>query len=142
MGRLIEPNAALLLLPVARNSIWVVVFGIPFERALKYHRMISRLMIIIVITHMSSWWNLWFKAFSYADAWKIITIDFSISDPTKKPAFVQIWGSKDKIIQNGELACLCAVLILLSSLNWVPTIPHTCTCLYFSTYSSYLQYSF
>jgi predicted ferric reductase len=38
-------NASFILLPVTRYSVWYKVFGITYERAIKYHRLLS-------------WWNL------------------------------------------------------------------------------------
>src|SRR5690606_19138955 len=35
-------NLTFILFPVTRNTIWVWFFGIPFERAIKYHRWIGR----------------------------------------------------------------------------------------------------
>lgn len=40
-GQLNLLNFTLIMLPVTRHSIWVWIFGIPFERALKYHRWIG-----------------------------------------------------------------------------------------------------
>ena len=37
-GHLSNLAFSLLLLPAARNSMWVAAYGIPFERAVKYHR--------------------------------------------------------------------------------------------------------
>ncbi|KAL0476912.1 hypothetical protein AKO1_006565, partial [Acrasis kona] len=34
-------NASFVILPVARYSLWFKVFGIPFERAVKYHRLLA-----------------------------------------------------------------------------------------------------
>jgi ferric-chelate reductase len=34
-------NFTFVLFPIARNSIWTLIFGIPFERAIKYHKWIS-----------------------------------------------------------------------------------------------------
>lgn len=59
IGHLNDLHMALLLLPVTRNSVWVWLFGIPFERAIKYHRWLARLTWTFVTTHMFLWWAVW-----------------------------------------------------------------------------------
>ena len=42
----------LVVLPASRTSIWVIVFGIPFERAIKWHRLFGKLFIGSVYLHL------------------------------------------------------------------------------------------
>ena len=44
-------NFTFVLLPIARNSIWTLIFGIPFERAIKYHKWISIWAYICMCLH-------------------------------------------------------------------------------------------
>eukprot|EP01080_Neovahlkampfia_damariscottae_P009263 gene9263-1350_t len=44
-------NFTFVLLPIARHSIWTVIFGIPFERAIKYHRWIAVWTYICMCLH-------------------------------------------------------------------------------------------
>lgn len=50
---------SLLVLPVARNSIWSTVYGIPYERAIRYHRYLGRATFFYVTLHMLCWWISW-----------------------------------------------------------------------------------
>eukprot|EP01027_Heterolobosea_sp_BB2_P015731 GEZU01022504.1.p1 GENE.GEZU01022504.1~~GEZU01022504.1.p1 ORF type:complete len:332 (-),score=13.90 GEZU01022504.1:360-1355(-) len=71
IGHFINLHFGLLLLPVTRNSIWVRMIGLPFERAIKYHRWISRIGFFLIAAHFICWlrdWYvrkvLWMKPFS------------------------------------------------------------------------------
>ena len=43
IGHLNELHMALAMFPISRNSVWNHFFGIPFERALRYHRWLGRI---------------------------------------------------------------------------------------------------
>jgi hypothetical protein len=62
IGHLNEINMALLILPVTRNSIWFLLFGIPFERALIYHRRLGVIVFALMTAHLAIWWNIWAAA--------------------------------------------------------------------------------
>ena len=49
------------LFPVARNSLWESSFGIPFERAVRYHRTAGGLAWLSVTVHMGLWFAKWRK---------------------------------------------------------------------------------
>jgi predicted ferric reductase len=49
------------LFPASRNSLWESVFGIPFERAIKYHRIVGVLAYLTVTAHMLLWFVKWGK---------------------------------------------------------------------------------
>ena len=46
----------LMVLPVARNSMWQCVFGISWEAMLRFHRVVARAFLICSLTHMFSFW--------------------------------------------------------------------------------------
>jgi ferric-chelate reductase len=50
-GQLVLMNTSIILFPVARNSIWLYIFGIPFERAIKYHRWVSTSYYVCMCLH-------------------------------------------------------------------------------------------
>ena len=50
-GRLIAPTLGLLLLPMTRNSLWLPLLGVPFERAVKVHQVTAVLLLGLVIAH-------------------------------------------------------------------------------------------
>ncbi|PRP77243.1 endoglucanase (endo-1,4-beta-glucanase) (cellulase) [Planoprotostelium fungivorum] len=51
-GTLIAANAMLAVIPATRNSILVVLTGIPFDRAVQFHRWVGRLTVIIATVHV------------------------------------------------------------------------------------------
>mmetsp|Transcript_22693 Transcript_22693/g.31604 ORF Transcript_22693/g.31604 Transcript_22693/m.31604 type:complete len:561 (+) Transcript_22693:59-1741(+) len=59
IGHLNAFNLGLLLLPVARNSVWLHLFGIPFEKALRVHRALARVVLFITTVHGLGWWYVW-----------------------------------------------------------------------------------
>ena len=58
-GHLTSLSFSLLLLPAARNSMWVACFGVPFERAVRYHRFLGSLAYLLVTVHMLIWFVKW-----------------------------------------------------------------------------------
>ena len=52
LGQLASTLCFLVVLPASRTSVWVLVFGIPFERAIKWHRLFGKLFIISVYLHL------------------------------------------------------------------------------------------
>lgn len=59
LGHMTSLSCSLLLLPATKNSAWFAVLGIPFERALKYHRGLGLLAYLFVTAHMLLWWIKW-----------------------------------------------------------------------------------
>lgn len=51
-GHMATLTMSLLLMPVARNSVWESCFGVPFERFVKYHRGLGRTCWLLVTLHM------------------------------------------------------------------------------------------
>lgn len=51
LGYLTSILMSLALLPTARNSLWQQLFGLPWERAVKWHRLIASLALVAMITH-------------------------------------------------------------------------------------------
>lgn len=59
LGHVTNLSMSLLILPVARNSVWEGVFGMPFERLIKYHRVLGRVAWISATMHMLFWQVKW-----------------------------------------------------------------------------------
>lgn len=59
LGHMNDFWMALLILPVTRNSIWVHLFGIPFERTIKYHRWLGVILFSSLAIHVACWWIKW-----------------------------------------------------------------------------------
>jgi len=47
----------LLLLPISRNNIWSIVFGVSWERLIKYHQYLAGVLFASVLVHMFLWWK-------------------------------------------------------------------------------------
>ena len=58
-GNIANLSFALLLLPAARNSMWVSCFGVPFERAVKHHRALGVVAYLSVTIHLFIWVGKW-----------------------------------------------------------------------------------
>jgi hypothetical protein len=54
-GHLTTLTMSFLCFPVARNSVWEGVFGVPFDRAMKVHRALGSLCWVLVTAHMLLW---------------------------------------------------------------------------------------
>ena len=50
-GRMAAFALATAVLPVTRKSVWVKVIGLSFERAIKFHRWVSRLAVLLALVH-------------------------------------------------------------------------------------------
>ena len=59
LGHMTTLTVSLLAFPVARNGLWDAAFGIPFERAVRYHRGLGWLTWASVTAHMLAWWLKW-----------------------------------------------------------------------------------
>ena len=59
LGHMSNLSLSLVLLPVARGSVWEAAFGVPFDRALVYHRAMGRLAWLFTTLHMPVWMAKW-----------------------------------------------------------------------------------
>eukprot|EP00050_Salpingoeca_kvevrii_P019098 m.82450 g.82450 ORF g.82450 m.82450 type:complete len:853 (+) comp8261_c0_seq5:72-2630(+) len=72
-GHLTTLAMSFLLLPVTRNSAWIAIFGISFERAVKYHRALGVVTWVFVTIHMMLWDIKWLYDGSLGS--NILTLD-------------------------------------------------------------------
>lgn len=82
-GHMVTLPMSLLVLPVARNSIWERVYGVPYESVLRYHRLLGVWFFVATTTHMLAWYVLWFSEGSwtlnvYTIYYKQYASDFTI----------------------------------------------------------------
>eukprot|EP00033_Pygsuia_biforma_P003294 GCRY01003610.1.p1 GENE.GCRY01003610.1~~GCRY01003610.1.p1 ORF type:complete len:537 (-),score=118.62 GCRY01003610.1:179-1789(-) len=56
MGKVALFNIVIMILPALRNSPLVFIFGISFDRAIKFHRWFSRWGIFTILVHTISFW--------------------------------------------------------------------------------------
>jgi hypothetical protein len=59
LGHMANLALSLTLFPLARNSVWEAAFGIPFDRAVFYHRVMGRIAWLFVTLHMAVWVGKW-----------------------------------------------------------------------------------
>jgi len=59
MGQVANVVCGLLVLPVSRNSVWALVFGVSYEGLIKWHTYLGGAFMIIVALHMFLWWAAW-----------------------------------------------------------------------------------
>ena len=52
IGQLASTLCFLVILPASRSAVWVWVFGIPFERAVKWHRLFGKLFVVSTYLHI------------------------------------------------------------------------------------------
>jgi hypothetical protein len=74
MGHCNEFNLGLLILPVTRNSVWCLLFGVPFERAIRYHRWLGRLAFTTMTLHLALMWRVWVMD----GVWTQIALQFQV----------------------------------------------------------------
>lgn len=65
MGQLSNVVCGLLILPVSRNSIWSLVFGVSYEVLIIYHKCIAVLFFVVVTLHMVLVWRVYFSFHSW-----------------------------------------------------------------------------
>lgn len=128
---------SLLILPATRNCFWMIAMGIDYSHAIKYHRWIGVLSILMVVLHAIPYYRAWIQAGTF------ITSSF--------PCFDCDFGEEGrKRFQNftGQLAMLCLLIIGLTSLNPVRRrfyalfyyshhlfiVVLVCACLHFSSF--------
>ena|SRR3990167_3994403 len=58
-GHLINLNFAIILLPIARNSVFQKVVGLPFEVGLIYHKFLGCFIYLLATFHGFSWYVYW-----------------------------------------------------------------------------------
>ena len=58
-GHITSMLCGLLLLPASRTGLMVEIFAVPYERTLKYHRMLGALAYVASTVHGAIWWSKW-----------------------------------------------------------------------------------
>eukprot|EP00753_Platysulcus_tardus_P018622 PLAT6975.1.p1 GENE.PLAT6975.1~~PLAT6975.1.p1 ORF type:complete len:811 (+),score=384.14 PLAT6975.1:1314-3746(+) len=105
LGHVVEVNIGLLLLPNTRNSFWMHLFHIPFERAIKYHRWLGRVVFIAMLTHFSLWWT----RFSQLGRLAPCAMQFNCAGT----------GVTGGSVRSGELALIICIVMVATALDWV-----------------------
>src|SRR3989338_6730676 len=67
IGHLNSQFISFLMFPIARNSVWQYIFGISYERAIRYHRFLGVLTVLSTSLHMWVWWASWSSLGQFLD---------------------------------------------------------------------------
>lgn len=59
LGHVATGTGAAMLVPATRNNILTVIFGVPFERQIMYHRWVGRITAIIALIHTGGYVYIW-----------------------------------------------------------------------------------
>jgi hypothetical protein len=94
---------SMLLLPVARDSVWERVFGMPYERLLRYHRLLGVWFLTANTTHMLAWYVKW-----WVDGTWVLSV-FTIFPPMQPSDFT---------VPLMELAWICAVTMAITAMPY------------------------
>lgn len=74
MGQVANLLVGLMILPIARNSIWTIVFGVSHEGLIIYHAWIGSLLFFVILIHMCLWWKVYdINGTFQHDVWHIPT---------------------------------------------------------------------
>jgi predicted ferric reductase len=114
LGHLVELAFGLQLLPVTRNSIWVTVFGVAFERAIKLHRTLGFAITWLVTAHAFAWWARWAQLGQLKD-----TLLFRGATNQYAPPAEGQWNPYYTLLWQGYVAWACVLLLCATSFNWV-----------------------
>ena len=72
LGQLGSMLLGLLALPVARNSVWLGLFGVSWESAISLHQILGRLFVAVVVAHMLCWWVTYAQDGGFpVDLWRV-----------------------------------------------------------------------
>lgn len=61
MGHITNLFSAFLLLPASRTGLLVDVFAVPYERTIKYHRILGYITFFFMTLHALIWWLKWLE---------------------------------------------------------------------------------
>jgi hypothetical protein len=106
LGHMTTLSMSLLTFPVTRNSILTAAFGIPFERSVKFHRMLGRVCWVLVTLHMVLWQVKWIQEGTFA--MNLLTLTNLTVDPTTT-------HPNNFTIPLAEIAWLALTLALLAA---------------------------
>lgn len=59
LGQCANVIVGLLMLPISRNNVWSIVFGIGYESMIRFHQYLGGLFVATVLMHMFTWWSVY-----------------------------------------------------------------------------------
>jgi hypothetical protein len=89
LGHMTTLAMSFVTFPVTRNSVWTSAFGIPFERAIKHHRALGRLVWLLVTVHMLLWQAKWaLEGTLWANVVTIRALEVTLCESSGSPCVV------------------------------------------------------
>lgn len=58
-GHMASLLLALVMIPASRTGLLVDIFGVPYDRTLKYHRILGLIAFVMITAHAMTWWGKW-----------------------------------------------------------------------------------
>lgn len=118
LGHINNLNLGLVLLPVARNSLWLPLLGLSFERAIRLHRWTARFFFLSITTHLCLWWIFWIDQDVYDEQ-----IRYGLNDQTTAASlfssttmfFIKI---RRPVVILGHIAWLIAFVMVVMAYEW------------------------
>lgn len=59
LGQVATLLTSFVMFPISRTGLFVNIFGIPFDRCMKYHRVFGTLAFLVMTIHAMVWWGKW-----------------------------------------------------------------------------------
>jgi hypothetical protein len=87
-GHLTTLTLSLALLPVTRNSVWEAVFGVPFDRAVRFHVALGALAWALATYHMALWAGKWAAEGTLGRNFLALGVEIAPCELTGAPCFV------------------------------------------------------
>ena len=80
LGQLNNAMLGLLVLPCARNSVWSLAFGVPWEAMIFAHRVLGYLFLGQVFLHMAFWWKVYAQQHAFPHDIFAIQMKIALAD--------------------------------------------------------------
>ena len=61
LGHMLNLFSAFLLIPASGTGLLVEVFAVPYERTIKYHRILGYITFLLMTSHAMTWWCKWLR---------------------------------------------------------------------------------
>ena len=111
LGKTAALTLAVFLLPICKNCFWLDIFGISFERSVKFHRLLSWFLVLVVCVHAAA-----------AMTSLILKGEFSSCMQPSESGCNVSWHKESieisRAITYGWIAALVALPMIITSLHW------------------------
>ena len=84
-GEMTVLTMSFLTIPITHNNIWESIFGVPFDRAVRYHRVLGAVTWLFVTLHMWLWQVLWIRNGTLANNGWLSTTNLIIAGRADDP---------------------------------------------------------